>query len=87
MKELNLELQKLFGIQTYKYKAAFSHVYFVNSFANIIAQVVGLHLVQLRPSAYPKGQPELIVGHCRETLSSKNTFDRDDLRCLFASEK
>ncbi|KAJ4465765.1 hypothetical protein C8J55DRAFT_405138, partial [Lentinula edodes] len=39
MKELNTKLQNLYGIQTYKYKGAFGHFYYVNSLADIISQM------------------------------------------------
>ncbi|KAF9076936.1 hypothetical protein BDP27DRAFT_1209356 [Rhodocollybia butyracea] len=38
MKDLDSRLQKLYGIQTYKYKGAFGHTYYVNSLADIISQ-------------------------------------------------
>ncbi|KAF9062576.1 hypothetical protein BDP27DRAFT_1190932, partial [Rhodocollybia butyracea] len=37
-KELDTRLQKLYGIQTFKYKGAFGHTYYVNSLADIISQ-------------------------------------------------
>lgn len=39
MKALDSKLQKLYGIQTIKYKGAMGHTYYVNSLADIIAQV------------------------------------------------
>ncbi|KAK1219816.1 hypothetical protein PQX77_017444 [Marasmius sp. AFHP31] len=46
---------RLFGIQTYKYKGTFGHVYFVNSFADIIAQK-------------KKGSHMVFVGRCWELV-------------------
>jgi hypothetical protein len=40
MKDLDSHLQKLYGIQTFKYKGALGHTYHVNSLADIISQVI-----------------------------------------------
>ncbi|KAJ4473242.1 hypothetical protein C8R41DRAFT_968057, partial [Lentinula lateritia] len=39
MKDLDTKLQNLYGIQTYKYKGAFGHLYYVNSLADIVSQM------------------------------------------------
>lgn len=39
MKDLDAKLQGLYGIQTFEYKGAFGHTYYVNSLADIVSQV------------------------------------------------
>ncbi|KAJ3808735.1 hypothetical protein F5876DRAFT_16171, partial [Lentinula aff. lateritia] len=54
MKALDSKLQKLYGIQTIKYKGAMGHTYYVNSLANIIAQEMANPQVWPHLSFYPE---------------------------------
>ncbi|KAJ3858427.1 hypothetical protein EV359DRAFT_52231, partial [Lentinula novae-zelandiae] len=54
MKELDTKLQNLYGIQTFKYKGAFGHLYYVNSLADIISQEMCNPQVQNHLSFYPE---------------------------------
>ncbi|KAL0570902.1 hypothetical protein V5O48_011057 [Marasmius crinis-equi] len=53
-KAYNEKLQRLYGIQTYKYCGAFGHIYYVNSLADIIAQEMSNPLVRPNLSFYPE---------------------------------
>ncbi|KAK1221922.1 hypothetical protein PQX77_015250 [Marasmius sp. AFHP31] len=78
MKELNSNLQKLFGIQTYKYKGAFGHIYFVNSFADIIAQEMSNPNVRPNLSFYPE-KSEAYLGESRQAERWLKEMDDDEL--------
>ncbi|KAJ3859097.1 hypothetical protein EV359DRAFT_68458 [Lentinula novae-zelandiae] len=54
MKALDSKLQKLYGIQTIKYKGAMGHTYYVNSLADIIAQKMANPQVRPHLSFYPE---------------------------------
>ncbi|KAJ3884626.1 hypothetical protein GG344DRAFT_60313, partial [Lentinula edodes] len=54
MKELDTKLQNLYRIQTYKYKGAFGHLYYVNSLADIISQEMSNPQVRNHLSFYPE---------------------------------
>ncbi|KAK7464371.1 hypothetical protein VKT23_006538 [Stygiomarasmius scandens] len=54
MKDLNSKLQALYGIETYKYKGALGHVYYVNSIADIVAQEMSNPKVRPHLCFYPE---------------------------------
>ncbi|KAJ3715764.1 hypothetical protein C8R42DRAFT_704476 [Lentinula raphanica] len=54
MKDLDTRLQQLYGIQTFKYKGAFGHIYYVNSLADIISQEMCNPNVRPHLSFYPE---------------------------------
>ncbi|KAF9059623.1 hypothetical protein BDP27DRAFT_1238327, partial [Rhodocollybia butyracea] len=54
MKELDAKLQKLYGIQSLRYKGAFGHVYYVNSIADIVAQEMSNPQVRPHLLFYPE---------------------------------
>ncbi|KAK7016987.1 hypothetical protein VNI00_018785 [Paramarasmius palmivorus] len=77
-KQLNANLQKMFGIQTFKYKGAFGHIYYVNSFADIIAQEMANPKVRHWLSFYP----EKCTGYLREARQANrwvNEMNDDEL--------
>jgi hypothetical protein len=43
LKELDAELQELYGIKSIRYEGALGHVYYVNSIEDLIAQVQYFH--------------------------------------------
>ncbi|KAJ4497667.1 hypothetical protein C8R41DRAFT_894578 [Lentinula lateritia] len=51
MKDLDMKLQSLYGIQTFKYKGAFGHLYYVNSLADIISQEISQNVSEARQFA------------------------------------
>ncbi|KAE9400250.1 hypothetical protein BT96DRAFT_993265 [Gymnopus androsaceus JB14] len=57
MKDLDTKLQSLYGIQTYEYKGAFRHTYYVNSIADIISQEMSNPCVRPHLSFYPEDAP------------------------------
>ncbi|KAL0577207.1 hypothetical protein V5O48_004773 [Marasmius crinis-equi] len=78
MKELNANLQKLFGIQTYKYKGAYGHIYYVNSLADIIAQEMSNPLVRPHLSFYPEDAGSYL-GEARQGARWLKEIDDDEL--------
>ncbi|KAK1226230.1 hypothetical protein PQX77_010812 [Marasmius sp. AFHP31] len=50
----NERLQKLYGLQTFKYRGAYGHVYYVNSIGDIIAQEMSNPLVRPNLHFYPE---------------------------------
>ncbi|KAJ3844653.1 hypothetical protein F5878DRAFT_706070 [Lentinula raphanica] len=66
MKDLDSKLQSLYGIQTYEYKGAFGHTYYVNSIADIISQEMSNPRVRPHLSFYPEDKPN--------NLSEANQF-------------
>ncbi|KAL0568669.1 hypothetical protein V5O48_013310 [Marasmius crinis-equi] len=78
MKELNANLQKLFGIQTFKYKGPFGHVYYVNSFADIIAQEMSNPKVRPHLSFYPEDSGSYL-GEARQGERWLNEIGDDEL--------
>ncbi|KAK1231629.1 hypothetical protein PQX77_005252 [Marasmius sp. AFHP31] len=78
IKELNANLQKLFGIQTYQYKGAFGHTYFVNSLADIIAQEMANPKVRSNLSFYPESTGRYL-GEARQADRWLNEMDDDEL--------
>ncbi|KAK1228871.1 hypothetical protein PQX77_008081 [Marasmius sp. AFHP31] len=78
MKQLNENLQKLFGIQTYKYKGAFGHIYYVNSFADIVAQEMANPRVRPNLSFYPEDSGGNL-GEARQASRWLKEMDDDEL--------
>ncbi|KAK7043938.1 hypothetical protein VNI00_008104 [Paramarasmius palmivorus] len=54
MKTCNERLQKLFGIQTYRYLGSQGHLYYVNSLADQAAQIMSNPRMRTHLSTYPK---------------------------------
>ncbi|THV04279.1 hypothetical protein K435DRAFT_817010 [Dendrothele bispora CBS 962.96] len=54
MKDLDAKLQRLYGIQTFQYKGALEHIYYVNSLADIISQEMSNPRVRENLSFYPE---------------------------------
>ncbi|KAJ3963692.1 hypothetical protein EV361DRAFT_956725, partial [Lentinula raphanica] len=69
MKDLDSKLQQLYGIQTFKYKGAFGHIYYVNSLADIISQELCNPHVRPHLSFYPEDCES-------KNLSEARQFDR-----------
>ncbi|KAL0567238.1 hypothetical protein V5O48_014753 [Marasmius crinis-equi] len=78
MKEFNANLQKLFGIQTYKYQGAFGHVYYVNSFADIISQEMSNPKVRPHLSFYPEDSGDYL-GEARQGARWLKEMEDDEL--------
>ncbi|KAL0566487.1 hypothetical protein V5O48_015525 [Marasmius crinis-equi] len=53
-KESHRNLQELYGIQTFKYKGSFGHIYYVNSLADILAQEMCNPKVRPKLHFYPE---------------------------------
>ncbi|KAJ8077859.1 hypothetical protein PM082_002300 [Marasmius tenuissimus] len=78
MKDLNANLQKLFGIQTYHYKGAFGHIYYVNSFADIISQEMSNPKIRPNLSFYPEAAGSYL-GDARQAERWLKEMDDDEL--------
>ncbi|KAF9070520.1 hypothetical protein BDP27DRAFT_1419980 [Rhodocollybia butyracea] len=78
MKELDAKLQKLYGIQSLRYKGAFGHVYYVNSIADIVAQMSN---PQVRPhlSFYPEDVTQKL-SEARQFARWANEIPDNELR-------
>ncbi|KAF9069427.1 hypothetical protein BDP27DRAFT_1142638, partial [Rhodocollybia butyracea] len=66
MKDLDSRLQKLYGIQTYKYKGAFGHTYYVNSLADIISQEMSNPRIREKLLFYPEDRATKNVSEARQ---------------------
>ncbi|KAJ3829433.1 hypothetical protein F5880DRAFT_396644 [Lentinula raphanica] len=66
MKDLDTRLQQLYGIQTFKYKGAFGHIYYVNSLADIISQEMCNPNVRPHLSFYPEDCASKNVSEARQ---------------------
>ncbi|KAF9056801.1 hypothetical protein BDP27DRAFT_1433531 [Rhodocollybia butyracea] len=79
MKELDSRLQKLYGIQTYKYKGAFGHTYYVNSLADIISQEMSNPQVREKLSFYPEDHAAKNVSEARQFARWLDEIPDDEL--------
>ncbi|KAJ3897384.1 hypothetical protein F5879DRAFT_996133 [Lentinula edodes] len=66
MKDLDTKLQTLYGIQTFKYRGAFGHLYYVNSLADIISQEISNPQVREKLSFYPEDRAAKNVSEARQ---------------------
>ncbi|KAF9070032.1 hypothetical protein BDP27DRAFT_1420468 [Rhodocollybia butyracea] len=85
MKELDAKLQKLYGIQSLRYKGAFGHVYYVNSIADIVAQPLRSTLGDVKPQVQPhlSFYPEDVtrkLSEARQFACWANEIPDDELR-------
>ncbi|KAF9064966.1 hypothetical protein BDP27DRAFT_1425263 [Rhodocollybia butyracea] len=79
MKDLDSHLQKLYGIQTFKYKGALGHTYYVNSLADIISQEMANPHVREKLSFYPEDCTAKNVSQARQFARWLNEVPDDQL--------
>ncbi|KAJ3912202.1 hypothetical protein F5877DRAFT_93625 [Lentinula edodes] len=79
MKDLDTKLQKLYGIQTYKYKGAFGHLYYVNSLADIISQEMCNPQVRNHLSFYPEDRGAENLSEARQFARWLHEIPDDEL--------
>ncbi|KAJ3714464.1 hypothetical protein C8R42DRAFT_726467 [Lentinula raphanica] len=79
MKDLDTKLQQLYGIQTFKYKGAFGHIYYVNSVADIISQEMCNPHVRPHLSFYPEDCGSKNVSEARQFDRWLNEIPDDQL--------
>ncbi|KAJ3866522.1 hypothetical protein EV359DRAFT_71791 [Lentinula novae-zelandiae] len=79
MKDLDAKLQTLYGIQTFKYKGAFGHLYYVNSLADIISQEMCNPQVRDKLSFYPEDCAAKNVSEARQFSRWLNEVPDDEI--------
>ncbi|KAJ3933723.1 MAG: hypothetical protein NXY57DRAFT_1060372, partial [Lentinula lateritia] len=79
MKDLDMKLQSLYGIQTFKYKGAFGHLYYINSLADIISQEMCNPLVREHLSFYPEDCSSQNVSKARQFAQWLHEVPDEDL--------
>ncbi|KAJ3803822.1 hypothetical protein EV368DRAFT_20944, partial [Lentinula lateritia] len=79
MKELDTKLQMLYGIQTFKYKGAFGHLYYVNSLADILSQEMCNPQVRDNLSFYPEDCKAKNVSEARQCARWLNEIPDEEL--------
>ncbi|KAJ4464148.1 hypothetical protein C8R41DRAFT_739929, partial [Lentinula lateritia] len=79
MKDLDAKLQTLYGIQTFKYKGAFGHLYYVNSLADIISQEICNPQVRDKLSFYPEDCAAKNVSEARQFSRWLNEIPDDEI--------
>ncbi|KAF9064354.1 hypothetical protein BDP27DRAFT_1177512, partial [Rhodocollybia butyracea] len=78
IKDLDTKLQKLYGIQSLRYKGAFGHIYYVNSIADIVAQEMSNPQVCPHLSFYPEDAPRKL-SEARQFSHWVNEIPEDEL--------
>ncbi|KAJ3805860.1 hypothetical protein F5876DRAFT_81326 [Lentinula aff. lateritia] len=79
MKDLDAKLQSLYGIQTYEYKGAFGHTYYVNSLADIISQEMCNPHVRPHLEFYPEDCNGKNVSEARQSSRMLNEIPDEEL--------
>ncbi|KAJ3809763.1 hypothetical protein EV368DRAFT_89490 [Lentinula lateritia] len=79
MKDLDAKLQGLYGIQTFEYKGAFGHTYYVNSLADIVSQEMCNPRVRPHLEFYPEDCGGRNVSEARQSSRMLNEIPDNEL--------